>query len=179
MAVDVWRGQTRGKSSQFSKTVENTLTRSARFKNIIKIKSKTLLKTEADRDFREYITPKNYIVRVYVLKGKSLTPKDIDTSDPYLILKLGDQVIEDKASLRPKTNNPAFFTSYDIPTTLPGIATLSIEVWDDDGFLKPDLIGITKIDLEDRFYSKEWIEKYPIKKPIEERTLFTTKSAAP
>lgn len=79
-----------------------------------------------------------------------------------------------------KTNNPGFYTSYDIPVSLPGAATLAIEVWDDDGFmLKPDLIGITKIDLEDRFYSLEWREKYKDKKPIEERTLFAPKSAAP
>jgi C2 domain len=74
-------------------------------------------------------------VRLYVLRGKSLTPKDINTSDPYLILRLGDTVITDKDSLRPKTNNPGFFTSYDIPTTLPGPSLLAIEVWDDDGFL--------------------------------------------
>lgn len=119
-------------------------------------------------------------MRLYVLKGKSLTPKDVNTSDPYLIIKLGDQVIDDKSSIRPKTNNPGFFTSYDIPVTLPGASTLAIEVWDDDGFLQPDLIGITKIDLEDRFYSNEWRDRYPAdKKPIEERTLFTPKSSAP
>jgi ribosome biogenesis GTPase A len=56
---------------------------------------------------------------------------------------------------------------------------LTIEVWDDDGFLKPDFIGMTKIDLEDRFFSKEWRERYKEKKPIEERTLFAPKSSAP
>jgi Ca2+-dependent lipid-binding protein len=96
------------------------------------------------------------VVRLYVLRGKSLTPKDNNTSDPYLIIKLGQTTITDKESMRPKTCNPAFYRSYDIPTTLPGASTLAIEVWDDDGFDFPDLIGITKIDLEDRFYSKEW-----------------------
>lgn len=74
-------------------------------------------------------------MRLYVLKGKSLTPKDKTTSDPYLILKLGDKVITDKDSHRPKTNNPGFFTSYDILTILPGPSLLAIEVWDDDDFL--------------------------------------------
>lgn len=179
MSIDVWKGQTRGKASMFSKTVENTILRTCKFKNLVKIKNKSNLKTEVDSDIREFITPKNLVVRLYVLKGKSLTPKDINTSDPYLILKLGDQTVEDKSSLRLKTNNPAFFTSYDIATTLPGPSTLTIEVWDDDGFLKPDLIGLTKIDLEDRYFSKEWREKYNDKKPIEERTLFVPKSAAP
>jgi Ca2+-dependent lipid-binding protein len=91
-----------------------------------------------------------------VLKGKSFTPKDETTSDPYLIIKLGTKTITDKESLRVKTCNPGFFTSYDIETSLPGASTLAIECWDDDGFSFPDLIGITKIDLEDRYFSKDW-----------------------
>jgi Ca2+-dependent lipid-binding protein len=93
---------------------------------------------------------------LYILKGKSLTPKDSTTSDPYLIIKLAGKVITDKESLRPKTCNPSFFRSYDIPVSLPGAATLEIECWDDDGFDFPDLIGATKIDLEDRYFNKEW-----------------------
>jgi len=41
------------------------------------------------------------------------------------------------------------------------------------------LIGLTKIDVENRYFTKDWKEKYPNKKPIEERTLFTPKSSAP
>lgn len=134
---------------------------------------------EIDSDLKEFLIPKPVIVRLYILKGKSLTPKDSTTSDPYLIIKLGDKVITDKESLRPKTCNPAFHRSYDISTSLPGASTLTIECWDDDGFDFPDLIGATKIDLEDRFFNKEWNHKYPLLKPIEERTLFIQKSSAP
>jgi Ca2+-dependent lipid-binding protein len=107
-----------------------------------------------------------------VLKGKSLTPKDNNTSDPYLIIKLGTTTITDKESLREKTCNPGFFRVYDLITSLPGPSTLAIECWDDDGFDFPDLIGVTKIDLEDRFFNKEWRNNFPDKKPIENRTLF-------
>lgn len=96
------------------------------------------------------------VCRLYVLTGKSLTPKDGSTSDPYLVIKLGGKTITDKESLRPKTLNPKFFRGYDIPVSLPGAATLKIECWDDDGFDFPDLIGETKIDLEDRYFNKEW-----------------------
>jgi Ca2+-dependent lipid-binding protein len=120
------------------------------------------------------------VARLYILKGKSLSPRDTNSSDPYIIVKLGDTRIEDKDSLRKCNLNPGFFTSYDLPTKLPGPATLTIEVWDDDGFMAPDLIGATKIDLENRYFSREWRDKYSGKKPpIEERTLFITKSAAP
>jgi Ca2+-dependent lipid-binding protein len=119
------------------------------------------------------------VCRLYILKGKSFTPKDATTSDPYLIVKLGDKVITDKTSLRPKTCNPNFFTSYDISVSLPGASTLTIEAWDDDGFDFPDLIGYTKIDIEDRYFCHDWKDRYPLLKPIEERTLFTDKSSAP
>lgn len=64
----------------------------------------------------KYMQPHNVVARLYVLKGKSLTPKDNNTSDPYLVIKLGTTVIKDKESLRLKTCNPGFFRSYDIPT---------------------------------------------------------------
>lgn len=46
---------------------------------------------------------------------------------------------------------------------------MKIEVWDYDPIFSDDLIGFTKIDLEDRFYNDKWME---IKeKPIEKRIL--------
>jgi Ca2+-dependent lipid-binding protein len=137
------------------------------------------LSAEGDGEIKQYITPVNMVARLYILKGKSLTPKDATTSDPYLVIKLGGKTITDKESLRPKTCNPNFFRSYDLPVTLPGASTLEIECWDDDGFDFPDLIGATKIDLEDRFFNKEWKSKYKEMRPIEERTLFIKKSSAP
>ena len=109
-----------------------------------------------------------------------MTPHDANgLSDPFLIIKLGDHKIVDKESLRKKTLNPEFYTSYEIPTTLPGAnSILTIEVWDDDGFLGQDQIGSTKIDLEDRLFSEDF-NKYPVdKKPTEERTLFLPTSSA-
>lgn len=47
---------------------------------------------------------------------------------------------------------------------------LKIEVWDHDDFFSDELIGKTKIDLEDRFFSTKW-GRLP-EKPIETRTLF-------
>jgi len=65
-------------------------------------------------NFFEYKFIFSVIVRLYVLRGKSMTPKDNDSSDPYLIIKLGATTITDKESLRPKTLNPKFFRGYDI-----------------------------------------------------------------
>lgn len=47
---------------------------------------------------------------------------------------------------------------------------LSIEAWDYDDFFGDDLIGKTKIDFDDRWYSKEWISC--VNKPVETRDLY-------
>jgi hypothetical protein len=56
-------------------------------------------------------------------------------------VKLGDKIIDDKSSLKSKTNNPKFYKHYDIPFEIPGNSSLTIQVWDDDGILPPDFIG--------------------------------------
>lgn len=46
----------------------------------------------------EFFVPKNYVVRVYVLRGMNLAPMDAGTnsSDPYLKLKCGKVKINDR-----------------------------------------------------------------------------------
>jgi len=58
---------------------------------------------------------------------------------------------------------------------LPGPSQLEIEVWDYDG-IGDDLVGKTTIDIEDRWFSKDW-RRLPLK-PLEERTLHNPRSAA-
>jgi Ca2+-dependent lipid-binding protein len=58
---------------------------------------------------------------------------------------------------------------YELETTLPGPSFLKIEVWDHDDFFSDELIGRTKIDLEDRFFSSQWNKLK--EKPIEARSL--------
>ncbi len=52
---------------------------------------KTLLNTLHRKSKYHFILIFIYsvVARLYVLKGKSLTPKDTNTSDPYLVIKLG------------------------------------------------------------------------------------------
>jgi hypothetical protein len=56
---------------------------------------------------------------------------------------------------------------YEFEAIFPGCPLLNIQVMDYDDLFSDDLIGETKIDLEDRFFSPEW---QSIKdKPIEYR----------
>ena len=76
-------------------------------------------------------------------------------SDPYLWLRLGGREIEDVESEREDTNDPNFYRYFEFTVKLPGESVLEIQVWDEDG-IDDDLIGSTKIDLEDRYFSKHY-----------------------
>ena len=51
---------------------------------------------------------------------------------------------------------------------------MKIEVWGREAILLDDLIGYTKIDLENRYFSDDW--HYLIHKPVEVRPLLNAKS---
>ena len=134
------------------------------------------------KDHIEFLNPKKLIVRIYILKCKALTPKDSVDSDPYIEIQLGDTVRGGKDTMIPNTNFPGFFTHFDLPTSLPGPSTLRIKVWDDDGYARSDFIGETEIDVEDRYFSKEWrqyMDSENPKIPLEERALYSPESEAP
>lgn len=53
--------------------------------------------------------PLHFTVRVYCVRALHLPPKDINGKcDPYLYLKLGDQVKDDKENFKNTELNPVF-----------------------------------------------------------------------
>ena len=51
---------------------------------------------------------------------------------------------------------------------------MSVELWDYDALTSDDLIGITEIDVEDRWFSKKWRSLKHV--PIETRKLYKSSS---
>uniref|UniRef100_A0A8C5MBT1 Otoferlin n=1 Tax=Leptobrachium leishanense TaxID=445787 RepID=A0A8C5MBT1_9ANUR len=99
--------------------------------------------------------PINVLVRVYVVRATDLHPADINgKADPYVVIKLGKTEIKDKESYISKQLNPVFGKSFDIEATFPMESMLTVAVYDWDLVGTDDLIGETKIDLENRYYSK-------------------------
>ena len=81
--------------------------------------------------------------------------KDIGgSSDPYLIAAIGDAQKNTKDTPIYGNLNPLFGHMFELPATLPHDHTLTITVMDWDKFTSDDLIGSTKIDVENRFYSQ-------------------------
>lgn len=88
-------------------------------------------------------------------QGIQLVPKDIrGSSDPYLAVSIGGTQRTTKDRPIYGDLNPLFGTMFELPTTLPYGHTLTISVMDWDRITKDDLIGSTKIDVENRYYSK-------------------------
>ncbi|CAM4644135.1 unnamed protein product [Lepidochelys kempii] len=99
--------------------------------------------------------PINVLVRVYIVRATDLHPADINgKADPYIAIKLGKTDIKDKENYISKQLNPIFGKSFDIEATFPVESMLTVAVYDWDLVGSDDLIGETKIDLENRYYSK-------------------------
>ncbi|KAF3700952.1 Otoferlin Fer-1-like protein 2 [Channa argus] len=99
--------------------------------------------------------PINVLVRIYVIRATDLHPADINgKADPYIAIRLGKTEIKDKENYISKQLNPLFGKSFDVEATFPMDSTLTVSIYDWDLVGTDDLIGETKIDLENRFYSK-------------------------
>ena len=115
---------------------------------------------------------KSYVmVRVYVIDSEIYDSYDMGSqSDPYLRLTLGKNVIDEKNNFIEDRDNPRFMKMYELKTTFPGDSHLYIEVWDKDAIKSDELIGCTRIDIENRYYDNKWRDLEHI--PIETRRLY-------
>ncbi|CAI8014042.1 Myoferlin [Geodia barretti] len=103
--------------------------------------------------------PVECVVRLYVIRAVDLMAQDPDgKSDPYIKVKVGKggkgKKIADKDGYIPSNLNPIFGKMFELKAHLPIDHTLTVTVMDWDRFSADDLIGETKIDLENRFISR-------------------------
>jgi hypothetical protein len=145
------------------------------FKGIIRVSEKPSLRS--DFNLEQLLRPNKVFVRLYVTRCENLTPKDFNGScDPYLIVRLGNDHVSLRSKYFKNTCNPMFYESFEFSCQIPGVSQIQVEVWDYDG-IKDDLVGVTRIDVEDRWFSNEW--KNVEIKPLERRTLKNFASQAP
>jgi hypothetical protein len=99
--------------------------------------------------------PIHVLVRVYIVKANDLHPMDLNgKADPYIVLQLGSKRISDKEHYISKQLNPVFGKCFEIEATFPQDSMLTAQILDWDLVGSDDLIGETRIDLENRFYSR-------------------------
>ena len=101
------------------------------------------------------LQPQVYAIRLYCIRGANLQPVAGTSCDPYVRVKLGKDT--ETRDHKKKTLKPDIYETFEFRTTLPGPAELKIQLKDYSRF-KPvhELLGETKIDLEDRWFHKQW-----------------------
>ncbi|XP_075702523.1 fer-1-like protein 4 [Rhinoderma darwinii] len=98
--------------------------------------------------------PVKVLVRIYIVKATNLSPADPNgKADPYVIVNVGEQAMDSKERYIPKQLNPVFGEVFEVTISFPIESELTISVFDHDLIGSDDLIGETKLDLENRFYS--------------------------
>ncbi|XP_073462666.1 fer-1-like protein 4 [Aquarana catesbeiana] len=98
--------------------------------------------------------PVKVLVRIYIVKATNLAPADPNgKADPYIVVKVGEQTMDSKERYIPKQLNPVFGEVFEMTISFPMDSELTISVFDHDLIGSDDLIGETKLDLENRFYS--------------------------
>lgn len=75
-------------------------------------------------------------------------------ADPYLVVHLGKKKISDRGHRFYGQLNPTFGRMFEFDACLPEDYELTVQVWDWDRITQDDLIGETKIDLEQRYFTK-------------------------
>ncbi|XP_069175829.1 otoferlin isoform X3 [Procambarus clarkii] len=99
--------------------------------------------------------PIHVLVRVYVVRACDLHPMDLNgKADPYIVVQLGGKKVSDKENYISKQLNPVFGKCFEVEATFPQDSMLTVQVLDWDLVGSDDMIGETKIDLENRFYSR-------------------------
>lgn len=100
-------------------------------------------------------SPVKVLVRVYIVKASSLSPTDPNgKADPYLVLQVGSQSQDTKDRYIPKQLNPVFGEVFEFTVSFPLETELLVTVLDHDLVGVDDVIGETRLDLENRFYSR-------------------------
>ena len=129
--------------------------------------------TFLESDFGSIIeSPLQLTARLYIVDIKSLIPQAYrGKPNPYLIVSLKSpsgnllnpiqagrnhpQCINGRSNFKTGTINPFYGTRFDFTVTLPDVTEILIEVWD-AGLVSDSMIGSTSIDIEDRWFSREW-----------------------
>ena len=117
------------------------------------------------------------LVRLFVISAYGLAQRDNDSdSDPFTVVKLGDKkTYNDRENYKDNEPNPDIYKQFNFEAVFPGCPELLVQLWDMDMLFGDELIGETRLDIEDRYFSADW--RSIGDKPIEHRQLYHPSSA--
>jgi hypothetical protein len=111
------------------------------------------------------------LIRFYAVSGYDMSSRDNGSaSDTYLKLECNGKTFSERDNYQLDEANPDFYKLYEFEGHFPGSSVLKIEVWDYDMIFGDELIGTSIMDLEDRYFTLDWMGMK--EKPIEYRQLY-------
>jgi len=162
--VGIFRGEVKLIEERFLSDIENL--------GLAKECKKLQLPTNVsdwEYSFMDYnlLNSKSVIIRVYLVDAEIYIDTDINSApDPYVNIELGKTKISGRDQGISDTNKPNFYQCIELKHTLPGPAILKVQLYDKDPLIGDDLIGVTEIDIEARYFDEKFmaLENYPIEK---------------
>ena len=98
-------------------------------KRVLKLES-TLLQNE--KISRKFLRKEVCVVRIYIIDAFGLPDKDYcDSSDPYLVVKLGRHQFNEREHYFLNNSNPKFYKMFEFSATFPGDSAIEVELWVD------------------------------------------------
>ncbi|RZF44251.1 hypothetical protein LSTR_LSTR003891 [Laodelphax striatellus] len=96
------------------------------------------------------------MLRVYIIQAYNLYAKHGQSLNPYISASVSSASVERFATNMSDQSNPCFGLNFELLAELPKDYELTVKVMNFVRFGKNELIGETKVDLENRFYTKHW-----------------------
>ncbi|XP_031504098.1 probable ADP-ribosylation factor GTPase-activating protein AGD11 isoform X2 [Nymphaea colorata] len=104
------------------------------------------------------------LIKVNVIRGTNLAVRDVVTSDPYVMLTMGNQTLKTrviKSNLNPVWNEKVVLS---IPDTVP---PLKLQVYDKDTFSADDRMGEAEVDIQPLVAASVAYENSGIREPMQ------------
>ena len=88
-----------------------------------------------------------------MIEGFNFAQRDLfSASDPYLFIKCGKIEFNEVKNYQLDTSEPEFHKCFEFIMDFPGAPPVEISAYDYDDFFGDDLIGKSKLDLDDRSF---------------------------
>ncbi|RWS23651.1 hypothetical protein B4U80_09934 [Leptotrombidium deliense] len=110
---------------------------------------------ESINENQEAVEPVSVLVRVYIVDAQNLVGKTgSNRINPYITFVLGGKKASDKDNYFENQQNPKIGKCFEFEAVFPQDSLLTVQVHGYDRYGVDYLIGETKIDLENRYYSR-------------------------
>ena len=124
---------------------------------------------------REILKGVTVLIRVYIIDALFNSSNDVNSeNDSYICFEMDGHKTQVSRKVH-NNNSPKFFTIFALEHTLPGASDLKIKFYDSDTLKADEFIGETVIDIERRFFDKQW--RSFSEHPIETRSIYHPSSS--